>query len=192
MYAKTEHFAKIGRFDEDQRIVYATVYEPYTLDTWGDMMLPEEIIKMAHGFMLKENIKDRIDTSHDYVSNGSYPVESFIARENDPDFTEGAWVMGVKVPDDEMWARVKKGEINGFSMAGMAKMVPAVVEVEIGFSTLGETETNQDHTHLYFVEFDDDGRVKSGRTSMDLNHSHEITSGTATDLSYGHSHRFFI
>jgi len=192
--AKSEyqHFAKIGKIDEDQRIVYAVVYEPFVLDTWGDFMLPEDIVETAHNFLKKPNLDQRIDTSHDYQSNGSYPIESFIARANDPDFAEGAWVMGVKVPDDKVWAKVKSGELSGFSMAGMAKMVPTVVEVTLGYADMGATEENEKHYHLFFLEFDNEGRVVSGRTSMDLGHTHEIKAGTATEITNGHSHRFFI
>lgn len=187
-----QHFAKIGKIDEDQKIVYAVVYEPFVLDTWGDFMLPDDILEMAHNFLKKPNLDQRIDTIHDYVSNGSYPIESFIARSNDPDFAEGAWVMGVKVPDEDVWAKIKSGELSGFSMAGMAKMLPAVVEVTIGYADMGMTEENHKHQHLFFVELDDHGRVTSGRTSIDLSHSHEIMAGTATEITEGHSHRFFL
>lgn len=185
-------YAKISKVDEEQRLVYAEVYSPYTLDTYSDMMLAEDIVEMAHSFLQKTELHKRIDTNHDYVSNGSYPVESFIARRGDPDFTEGSWVLGVKVVEDDVWEDVKSGKLSGFSMAGFAKMVPAVAEVWIDATSIGRTEVNDNHDHLFFVELDDNGRVVGGRTSMDKNHTHEIKYGTATEMTYGHSHRYFI
>lgn len=81
-------------------------------------MTAEDIKKLAHR-ALKLDLAVIIDTQHDNVPNGSYPVESFIARSGDPDYTEGAWVMGVKVPDDATWEKVLKGELNGFSFEAM-------------------------------------------------------------------------
>lgn len=187
-----QRFVKFNKTNEEKRVVYAEVYAPYTVDTWGDMMLPEEIEKMAHRFIEKGGLNKVIDTMHDYEATDSFVVESFIARAGDPDFTEGAWVLGVKVPDETLWADIKKGKLNGFSMSGFAKLLPAVAEVFINVVSIGRTEVNQEHDHLFFVELDDDGRVIRGRTSIDKNHAHEITAGTATEMAYGHAHRYFL
>ena len=184
--------AVIKRSDAKKQIVYAEVYAPYTTDTYGDMMLPEDIEKMAHEFLQRKDLDKSVDTNHDNVPNGSYPIESFIARKGDPDFTEGAWVVGVKVPDQRTWDKIERGELNGFSMESLVKMLPAVAEVYIQSASIGRTEEAEDHQHFFFLELDADGRVKSGRTSMDYGHAHEIRMGTATESAYGHSHRFFI
>ena len=65
-----------------------------------------------------------MDTEHNHQVSGATIVESFIARKGDPDFAEGAWVLGVRMTDGELWERVKSGELNGFS-------VDAVVILEL-------------------------------------------------------------
>jgi len=187
-----DQFARIKKTDDDRRIIYAEVYAPYTLDTYGDMMLPEDIELMAHRFLQIKDLHSTVDTNHDNIPNGSYPIESFIARKGDPDFTEGAWVVGTKVVDDEIWARVKSGELNGYSMQSIVRMVPAVAEVQVALDSVGITEESEGHKHWFYVQLDDEGRVKGGRTSNDMGHVHEIKKGTATEMSYSHAHRFFF
>lgn len=187
-----ENRVSIKRLDEDQQIVYGEVYAPNTIDTYGDAMTAEDVKLMAERFMEKVDKEKRIDTNHNNISNGSYPIESFIAEKDDPYYTEGAWVLGVKVDDPKLWEEVKSGKYAGYSFEGVVKMVPAIVEVIVAKAGVGKTEQYEDHHHLYFLEYDDEGRVKSGRTSQDLGHSHEILRGTATEKTFGHSHRMFL
>jgi len=184
--------AQVRRIDADRRIVYAEVYAPNTLDTYGEFMLPNDVEAMAHKFM-QLDLGNVIDTNHDNVPNGSYPIESFVARANDPDVTEGAWVLGVKVPRDEVWQAVLKGDLNGFSFEAMVKLIEYDVEVSIIRDHIGETRTIKgvDHEHLFFAQVDDKGRVIAGRTDEGPDgHVHTIRHGTFTDEANGHKHRF--
>jgi len=190
----SQDFVRILKIDEEKQIVYGEVYAPYIVDTHGDMMMPEDVELMAHRFMALAHVKASIDTNHDQTPNGSHPVESFIARKGDPDYTEGAWVLGVKVLDIQIWKAIKEGRLNGYSMQSWVKKKPVAVEIEYQPTNLGYTEVGGDdnHTHVFYAELDDSGRVKSGVTSKTNNHEHKITKGTATEISDGHSHRFFI
>jgi hypothetical protein len=184
--------AMIRRIDADRRIVYAEVYAPNVLDTYGEFMLPEHVEEMAHKFM-QLDLANVIDTNHDNIPNGSYPIESFVARAGDPDFTEGAWVMGVKCPRDEVWEAVLKGDLNGFSFEAMVNLVEYEVECSVVRDHVGKTRTIKgvDHEHLFFVQVDDRGRVVRGMTSPGPDgHTHIIKHGTMTEKVSGHSHRF--
>lgn len=109
--------------DQYKRIVYGEVYVPYERDTDGNWMTPEEIEKMAHKFM--ENLRlTQIDKLHDAEPDEGIVVESFIARPGDPDFTPGAWVLGTKILKEETWQAILKGEITGYSIAGVAELIP--------------------------------------------------------------------
>ncbi len=112
-----------------KQIAYAEVYRPNSVDSQGDFMTAEGIEAMAHSF-LKKGLVRGIDTQHNGVENGSVVVESFIARKGDPDFAEGAWVMGVHVPDKKLWDAIVKGQITGFSMFGTGDKVKRTIEVE--------------------------------------------------------------
>ena len=40
-------------------------------------------------------------------------------------------MIGVKVPDPELWALIKSGELNGFSLDGKAMRVDSVLEIDM-------------------------------------------------------------
>lgn len=187
----TEHITPFKKFDEEKQIVYAEVYAPGLIDSQGDFMTGEEIEKMAWRFMAHGRVT-KVDTEHDLIDNGSVVVESFIARPNDPDFIDGSWVVGVHIPDDANWEKVKKGELNGFSMYGGAVRKERVLEIEIPDDGIikGDTAASEDHTHQYHVRFDEQGNFLGGYTDSVNGHQHRITKGTATEQEAGHSHRF--
>lgn len=181
----------IGKVNSEKKIVYGEVYAPNKIDSYGYFATPEEVERMAYKFM-KLDMSKVIDTEHDNVSNGSFPVESFIAREGDPDFREGSWVLAVKITNDEVWEKVQSGELNAFSMEIMAKLAPVVVSFETDIHHFGETSEENDHTHKFFAETNVNGKVIGGRTSTDAGHFHEIKVNSITEVSENHTHRFFV
>lgn len=186
---------QITKTDAAKQIVYGEVYAPHVMDTDGEFMFPEDIESMAHDF-LRLKLDDVIDTNHDKVSNGCFPVESFIAREGDPDYTPGAWVLGVKCTDD-MWAKVQSGEINSFSFEAMTTPVECEVEIETFRDHFGETQKAgvEEHDHFFFCHVNESGRVTKGWTSKaDDGHWHEIRGGSKT-MTSGldlHAHRYAL
>jgi len=184
-------FSKKGLNTEEQ-IVYGEVYAPGVLDAHGDIMPAEDIKKMAHDFMQLSYAQNAIDTNHDQQSNGAYPVESFIAREGDPDYTPGSWVLGVKIADPQLWQMVKKGDLNGYSFQARVYKRPKYVEIEVESDLYIRTEVAAGHSHFAYVEMDENGRVRCGMTSNDNGHTHVIVAGTATEKTDGHAHRIFI
>lgn len=113
--------------EDAKQLVYGVVYEPNVPDAHNDMMEAEEIEKAAHRFLTDYR---NIDKQHDFQSGYGEVVESYIAPQ---DFEvggevikKGSWVLVTKA-DDETWEAIKKGEITGYSMAGMAE----VEEVEV-------------------------------------------------------------
>lgn len=184
-------FVKITKTNDEKRLVYGVVYAPNQIDTHGEFMTSEEIEKMAHRFM-KLQLRKTIDVNHNQVPIKSYPVESYIVDNSNSEYPLGAWVVGVKIEDDSMWQSIKNGNINGFSFQAMVRKVPRLVEIDVAKVAIGEVELNDNHSHFFFVELDDKGTVKSGKTSIVNGHSHDISNGTATAESSGHSHRFFI
>lgn len=186
---------RIQRVDEARRIVFGMVYEGMVLDTYGEFMFGQDVETMCHRFAQLAPA-ETIDTNHDNIPNGSYPVESFIAREGDRDFPEGSWVLGIKVPDDHVWRQIVKGELNGFSFEALVKPVDVVATVKNVRDRVGVTEAQKEdggHTHVFFVQTDDRGRVIRGWTDEVDGHSHIIRRGTSCESGGedGHKHRFF-
>ena len=181
----------------EQHYVYGVVYAPLQVDTDWETMCAEDICKMAHDFVAKGRV-EQIDIMHDSQPCGAEVVESFIARKGDLDYPEGAWVLGVRLPDGPIWEAVKSGKLNGFSFGGVAKMVPKTVLVDLVKIGSGDTESNTDieimpaHTHEYYVEFGENGRVVFGTTSEVMGHVHKISGTVVTDPELEHSHRYFV
>lgn len=186
---------RVSKVDTDRRLAFGVVYEPNVPDAHGDFMLADTIEKAAHQFLARAFVHN-IDTNHDLEANGSVVVESFIARKGDPDFPEGAWVLGVHVIDDARWEEVKKGELGGFSLYGMAERGEEVeIEIEIPEDGLvwGHTAAHDGHEHRFVVKFDEEGNFLGGQTDeAEDGHYHMISKGTVTDSGGGvsHNHRF--
>jgi len=179
----------IKKTDEELQIVYAEVYVPDIPDTHNEYMTEETIRKMAHGFLAKGFV-NQVDTNHDNTTNGSYVVESFIARKGDQDFIAGAWVVGIHVPDITVWDQIKKGELNGFSVEALVQKVPRTITMEVPEFIEGGTDTADGHSHTFKAFFDDNGALAGGSTNIVDGHLHSIMKGTITEESDGHTHRF--
>ena len=183
--------------DQDQRLVYGDVYKPFDLDSDGECMTHEDVVEMAHNFMAHGRV-NKVDVGHSLEESGVLVVESFIAKENDPDgFVPGAWVIGVKVIPDEIWDKVKKCELNAFSFYGSVERVPHEAEVTIARKVTGTTEKNTDgfvpeHHHEVDIELDENGRVQHATVGEAQEHTHTVSKVGATDSAIGHSHRMII
>ena len=176
---------------EDQQIVYGEVYAPDRPDAQGEFMTRDEIRKMAHEF-IRSGRMGSIDLMHDNrVIKGASVVESFVADEGNTTFLPGSWVVGVHIPDSGLWSRIKKGEINGFSMEALVSRHQREVDIEIPPVVTGVTSKSDDgHEHRYYVTYDEKGNFRGGVTDMVNGHRHDIVAGTHTQKADGHSHRF--
>ena len=182
--------------DGYERIAFAEVLVPDTPNVYGDFHTKESVRQFAYGFMI--NGFD-IDLDHDNVSvtAGVRIIESFIAGENDSrGFTEGAWVVGIHVLDDDIWNDILTGELNGFSYQALVSTLDVTVDVDSRKQVIGETYPDIDdgHTHQFWVVLDDNGRVLTGGTTSDHGHSHTISKHTYTDDDDAgtHLHRYDV
>ncbi|WP_343311259.1 XkdF-like putative serine protease domain-containing protein [Bacillus atrophaeus] len=105
---------------DEQKLVYGIVYEPDTVDAHGDFMTAAEIEKAAHGFLKDAR---EIDKQHDFQGGVGEVVESYVApadfEMNGETIKKGSWVLVTKA-SEAVWDEIKKGEITGYSMAGIA------------------------------------------------------------------------
>jgi hypothetical protein len=174
--------------DDELQIVWGEVYVPDVPDSQHDFMTELEILKMSYSWMAKSETKC-IDLNHDNQVVNAVVVESFIAREGDPQFIPGAWVVGVHIPDDAVWGMVKKGEINGFSMQGRGHQGSAV-DVEVPAEVTGMTKSDSGHSHNFSVAYAPNGEFIGGVTDEVDGHFHVIRKGTVTEEAGGHRHAF--
>lgn len=120
----------------DQRYVLGVVMEPDTEDTQGDHVSAEEILKAQRAFMeayaegygKKTSKRGHMGRMHKSIVDGKVVLlESWIqtadAEIAGQPVKKGTWMQAVLVRDDEMWADVKKGNLTGFSIGGLATRV---------------------------------------------------------------------
>lgn len=110
--------------DEDKRLVTCVVYEPFVKDAHGDYMLPEDIEKAAHNFLVNGKGSD---IQHDNKKANVDIVESWVAKTDTmvggQEIKAGTWMATAKVNDDLIWKAIKEGTLTGFSMGGTAQKI---------------------------------------------------------------------
>ena len=111
--------------DDSKQIVYGVVMTPGLRDSQGDVCSAEDIEKAAHQFLVAYR---KHDVQHSEVLAGVETVESFIAPADmeiaGERVLKGSWVMATHVSDPQVWERVRKGEITGYSIGGSGERVP--------------------------------------------------------------------
>jgi len=182
--------------DSEQRIVSGIVYSPLEIDTDGEAMTPEDVAAMAYDFLANGRV-DKIDLLHNFHPiDGVRVIESFITRESDPDYPAGAWVISVKIDDNDIWALIKCGIISGFSFAGTAYPKGlSNIPIDHPVKSEGTTEISTAkgplplHDHNLVLYYDENAKILPTKTSISMGHFHPVVGATATELAFDHSHR---
>ena len=178
-----------------QQVAFGAVYMPGVVDSQNDFMRADEIRKAAYDF-LRRGTTDAIDTQHNNQKSGAYVVESFLSKAGDADFPiPGTWVVGIHVPDADLWAQIEKGEIGGLSMEVVARRLndQPVTERKARYANgkaKGKTYKTGDHEHTYEVAYGPNGEFLGGRTDEVDGHFHVIKGGVITEEVGDHRHRF--
>ena len=113
----------IFKIDEAKRLVYGKALVPDIEDTQEDIVSKEDVELAAHGFMInmQKQIYDKpseIGLQHMTFGVDVYVVESYIDKE------DSSWILVTKVESDDIWDKVQKGEITGYSIGGKGKRTP--------------------------------------------------------------------
>lgn len=121
-----ESRGEVTKMDDDQRIVYgyASVIskdgEPI-VDRQGDIITAEELEKAASEFMLSGRIGKTMHSGEPTTTIiHSFPMTDEIKKAYQIESPYEAWLIAVKVHDDQTWDMVKRGELKDFSIGGKA------------------------------------------------------------------------
>jgi hypothetical protein len=90
----------------------------------------ENVMKAAQKFFKRGN-QANVNLFHDAAPGGVYVFESFITDKSRgimpmkgyEDAKDGSWFISMKVDNDEVWDKVKAGELKGFSIEGFLNIV---------------------------------------------------------------------
>lgn len=130
---KSQDVAEVVLFkvDEDQRIVYGwanviTEKGQPVVDTQGDIIEADELVKATTDYMKSERVAKH-NHRGDQIGTvlHSFPMTFEIAKSLGID-TKGreGWLTGMHIAKDELWEKVKKGELKAFSIGARAVRVP--------------------------------------------------------------------
>jgi hypothetical protein len=137
------------KVDEERRMLFGPVLIPNKEilridEKTGEkytIMFPPETIVMAQQMFFKKSHQNDHTYEHQFKIEGLTVVESWI-KESEQDksvhlgFDEpiGTLFFGTKVENEDAWARVKSGEVKGFSIEGsfaeLSKHFDVVAEIE--------------------------------------------------------------
>jgi len=116
----------ILKSDEEQRLVYgwASVVtekgEP-VVDRQGDVIEPDTLVKAVNNFMEHVRVGKQMHTGEQIGAViHSMPVTKEIGDSLGIQSDREGWIVAFKVYDDEVWNKVKSGELAAFSIGGRA------------------------------------------------------------------------
>jgi len=107
----------------EKGLIYGEVLVPSETDAQGEFETPEEIEDAAHNYMQGDT---RLDYRHERLlrSKEAQLVESWIApvtfKWEGREIKEGTWLIAVKVFSPSLKKEIETGELNAFSIKGLA------------------------------------------------------------------------
>ena len=117
---------QILKADEEQRLVYgwASVVtekgEP-VVDRQGDVIEPDTLVKAVNNFMEHIRVGKQMHTGEQIGAViHSMPITKEIGESLGIQSDREGWIVAFKVYDEDVWAKVKSGELAAFSIGGRA------------------------------------------------------------------------
>lgn len=131
--ALSKHDVKMRVMDEEKRLVLGLALIPNkdiyrkSGDYEYNIRFSEDTVRKASQLYLREMRNKNTTLHHEIPIEGVYLSESWIVEDTQKDKTAlyglsapvGSWAISMKVENDQIWERVKAGEVLGFSIEGL-------------------------------------------------------------------------
>ena len=131
--ALNEHKVEMKTIDEDKRLVIGLALVPNKLiyrrnrGFEYNITFSEQTVRKASEKYLKSLKLHNTTVAHETEVDGVFLTESWIVENPLLDKTavygldapKGAWAVSMRVENDDLWERIKKGDYLGFSIEGM-------------------------------------------------------------------------
>ena len=127
-----QHEVKLAEVDAERRVIMGAALIPdkqiYRKD--GDdeyyIFFSKDTVRQASELFLKNGNQKESTLKHEVKLTGMTVVESWIiedenldkSRKYDLSLPVGTWMISVKVDNDDVWQKIKLGEVKGFSIEG--------------------------------------------------------------------------
>ena len=132
-FGKEKNNLTFAKVDEEKRMLVSPAliplknifrYDPNT-DSEYYVYFSKETVRKASELYLKHNNHHKATYEHQDRVSGVLTVESWI-KEGDMDksklygydLPDGTWFVSMKITNDELWKKVKEGELKGLSIEG--------------------------------------------------------------------------
>jgi hypothetical protein len=132
--ASKPRWVRVFKLDraKEERFVLGVVLEPETEDSQGDVYSEEEVRQACHNFM--EDARQIGLMHRELIRQGVAILENYLspsdAEIDGQKIKKGTWMLGLRISDDELWGKVKRGELTGFSIGGSAVRAPERAQAE--------------------------------------------------------------
>lgn len=90
---------------------------------------------------------NKVNLEHSVDTEGVYLIQSFIKNSEagiNPvgfeDIENGSWFTAYKVENEDVWQKIKSGELNGFSIEGMFTLLDTDIDIEQEFKKDNEPD----------------------------------------------------
>lgn len=132
-FGKDKNNLTLAKIDEEKRMLVSPAlipnkqifrYDPNT-DSNYYVYFSKETVRQASELYLKHNNHHKATYQHEDRVSGVLTIESWI-KEGDQDksklygfdLPDGTWFVKMKIENDEMWSKIKDGELKGLSIEG--------------------------------------------------------------------------
>ncbi len=127
---------EFSEVDEDKRLLLGAslipnkkIYRNIDGNEFYITFSEDTIEKLAHNFLKQQN-NNNSSLEHETKLNDMSVVESWIVQDPEKDksnlygktYERGTWVAMMKVDNDDVWSKVKSGEVKGFSIDALLKL----------------------------------------------------------------------
>ena len=132
-FGKEKNNLTFAKIDEEKRMLVSPALIPnkqifrYDPNTDSDyyVYFSKDTVKQAAELYLKHNNHHKATYQHEERVSGVLTIESWI-KEGDMDksklygydLPDGTWFVKMKIENDEMWDKIKSGELKGLSIEG--------------------------------------------------------------------------
>lgn len=165
-FGKDKNNLTLAKIDEEKRMLVSPAlipnkqifrYDPNT-DSNYYVYFSKETVRQASELYLKHNNHHKATYQHEDRVSGVLTIESWIKEgEQDKsklygfDLPDGTWFVKMKIENDEMWNKIKDGELKGLSIEGyfINKM-----------EKMGKQQFSNEEIREAFVELLNDKKIK--------------------------------